>query len=365
MAEFFSYPLIGHFLRAIDAFPVARHRADRKTIRVAIERLKAGCIAGVFPEGGIRDGGNSLLEGAPLRRGPSTLAHLARVPILPCVIVGSDRFYAPKNWLPLRRTPIWVAFGDPISFYPELEKSEARERIERELATAFNNLYVELRETFSLTPDDLPHPPRERMKGCGALGRRDDLGARLPGSRTGCPTIHQEPSKDCRASASLPVTAIGNRSHWSTIGRHSLSRLTATGIDSLMCASMNLLQSRHRLHACSRDEMEDYLAECEKLTPQDYYAAPDNIDFAMGRISQIRRGIDSSKWRTGGLPAGPRIGQIEALTWRSPITTKFPSNNVARVDCFPCARGWSAPTVLMLHALMSNPCRLSPMGSAL
>src|SRR5205823_8893030 len=98
MAEFFPTPLLGHFLRAVDPFPADRHRADRKTIRTAIERLKQGRIVGVFPEGGIRDGARSLLEGALLRPGASTLAHMASVPIVPCVIIGSDRFYSKKSW---------------------------------------------------------------------------------------------------------------------------------------------------------------------------------------------------------------------------------------------------------------------------
>src|SRR5207253_8568364 len=140
MAEFFPIPLLGHFLRAVDAFPADRHRADRTTIRTAIERLKHGRIVGVFPEGGIRDGARSLLEGAPMRPGASTLAHIASAPIVPSVIVGSDRLYSKKNWLSLRRPPIWVAFGDPIPHFPNLEKSAARARIERELAAAFKIL---------------------------------------------------------------------------------------------------------------------------------------------------------------------------------------------------------------------------------
>src|SRR6266700_6233930 len=163
MAEFFPLPILGFFLRAVDAFPAERNRADRKTIRTAIERLKQGRIVGLFPEGGIRDGARSLLEGAALRPGASTLAHIAGVPILPCVIVGSDRLYSTRRWLPLRRTPIWLAFGNPIPHFPDLGKSDARVCIERELATAFTLLYAELREKFSLTLDDLPHPPRQRM----------------------------------------------------------------------------------------------------------------------------------------------------------------------------------------------------------
>jgi 1-acyl-sn-glycerol-3-phosphate acyltransferase len=285
MAEFFPLPVLGFLLRAVDAFPADRDRADRKTIRTAIERLKQGRIVGLFPEGGIRDGTRSLLEGAPLRAGASTLAHIAGVPILPCVIVGSDRLYSKKSWLPLRRTPIWIAFGDPISDFPGLPKSDARECVERDLTTAFKNLYSELRQTFRLSPDDLPRPPRERMAAPAQ-------GSPRPGG-------------------------------------HPLRRVSATAIDSLMCASMNLLQSRHRLHARSREEMECYVAECEKLTPHDFYAVPHN-----------------------GGPTS-RIGDAATITWRSPINTKFPANNIARADFFPCARGWSAPTVLMLHALMS------------
>src|SRR3954469_19265596 len=164
MAEFFPMPIVGPFLRAVDAFPAERDRADRKTIRTAIERLNAGRIVGVFPEGGIRDGAKSLLEGAKIRAGASTLAHIAGVGIVPCVILGTDRLYAKRSWLPFRRTPVWIGFGKPISNFPELEKAVARERIEVELTSAFQKIYADLREKFQLAADDLPHPPRERMK---------------------------------------------------------------------------------------------------------------------------------------------------------------------------------------------------------
>ncbi len=110
-------------------------------------------------------------------------------------------------------------------------------------------------------------------------------------------------------------------------------RFAAGSVDLLMCASINLLQSRHRLHARSRDEMERYVALCEKLTAENFYAVPND--------AKIPKAFN----------LGDRPGTT--ITWRSPINTKFPANNVARADFFPCPRGWSAPTVLMLHALMS------------
>jgi 1-acyl-sn-glycerol-3-phosphate acyltransferase len=163
MAEFFPYPVLGHILRAINCFPADRHRADRATIRTALDRLKRGRIVGMFPEGGIRDGAKSVLQGAVLRPGVSTLAHMAGVSILPCVILGSDRLYSKKSWLPFRRTPVWIAFGEAISPFPEMNKPDARDRLERELAAAYRHLYEEMQQTFSLTADDLPHAPKERM----------------------------------------------------------------------------------------------------------------------------------------------------------------------------------------------------------
>jgi 1-acyl-sn-glycerol-3-phosphate acyltransferase len=163
MAEFFPHPVLGRILRAIECFPVDRHHADRATIRTAINRLKQGRIVGMFPEGGIRDGNRSVLEGAALRPGVSSLAHIADVPILPCVILGSDRLYGKRRWRPWRRTPIWIGFGDPIPPFCEPEKSLARARTEEALARAFTQLYQKMRDTFSLRAEDLPHAPKERM----------------------------------------------------------------------------------------------------------------------------------------------------------------------------------------------------------
>jgi 1-acyl-sn-glycerol-3-phosphate acyltransferase len=282
MAEFFPLPIVGLYLRAVDAFPAARDHADRKTIRTAIERLKRGRIVGLFPEGGIRDGANSLLNGARLRPGAATLAHMAGAPILPCVVLGSDRLYAKRSWLPLRRTPIWIAFGQPIPSFSNLEKHAARERIESELTDAFQNLYSELREKFRLTSDDLPKPPRERMRST------------------------------------------------SKTRRQRLHRTRASVVDLGMCTAMNLLQMRYRLNGHSLNEMERYVAECEKLTPREYYAVTKDVDLA--RV----------------IKNGERDVQ-----WRSPIQTVFERNNIARAEFFPSALPRNAPTVFILHALMS------------
>src|SRR6202043_4143981 len=46
-------------------------------------------------------------------------------------------------------------------------------------------------------------------------------------------------------------------------------------------------------------------------------------------------------------------GNGATVTWRGPIQTHFPPNNTARAEFFPSSHPRTAPTVLMLHALMS------------
>src|SRR5439155_19547894 len=85
------------------------------------------------------------------------------------------------------------------------------------------------------------------------------------------------------------------------------ARFAASGVDLLMCASINLLQSRHHLHARSRGEMEHYVTACEKLTAENFYAVPNDAEIAA--------------------PVGDRPGVT--ITWPSPINTSFPANNTA------------------------------------
>ena len=343
MAEFFRPRLVGVLLRSIDAFPAERDRADLRTIRTAIERLKNGRIVGIFPEGGIRHGVRSLLEGAPLRPGAATLAQIGGVPIVPCVILGSDRLYSKRQWLPFRRTPIWIAFGKPISNFPELQKSLARERIESELAAGFKNLYGELRQKFHLTDDDLPHSPRERVE----PRRHPERSRESPLQDAKLTPRDLIRSLPARSACGLPVdVAASLAAPFSTLLRSArndaIRWASAKTIDSLLCASINLLHRRHRLNGRSREEMERYVMKYERLSPQEYYAAPQAID------------------RNGELDSKPTVvvsrdSPMATLSWRSPVKTAFAENNAARADFFRSnARKWGdAPTVFFLHALMS------------
>jgi len=164
MKDLFKHPAVISYFSVIGAFPTDRDNVDRASVKTALNRLKMGRIVGMFPEGGIRAGSTSVLESAPMRPGSGALAQMANVPILPCVVLGTDRLYNRKNWRPFGRTPFWVGFGELIRPPTGLGKAEARSFLDKELAAAFPNLLAEMRTHFSLTDDDIPKTPGERRQ---------------------------------------------------------------------------------------------------------------------------------------------------------------------------------------------------------
>ncbi len=161
-AGLFKNRIVGAWLRAAAAFPVDRAKADRSSVKTTLERLRKGHMVGVFPEGGIRDGAASILGGAPMIPGLAAMSEMGNAPILPCVILGSDRLYARSTYrIFRRRVGIWVGFGEMMR--PADKGRLAREAMERELADAMRALCREMVEAFRLSPEDLPQPPKQRM----------------------------------------------------------------------------------------------------------------------------------------------------------------------------------------------------------
>ena len=164
MEELFVPPLARSILDWLCAFPVTRNGRDRRAMRIALRRLQSRRTVGVFPEGGIRAGSSSVLEGAPTWPGAAALSVLSNKPIVPCVIFGSDRLYRWQNWLSLRRIPIWIAVGAPIYPTSQGSKDRARKEVGRSLAQAFLNLKEVACRCFYLSPSDLPRSPQARKR---------------------------------------------------------------------------------------------------------------------------------------------------------------------------------------------------------
>jgi pimeloyl-ACP methyl ester carboxylesterase len=108
--------------------------------------------------------------------------------------------------------------------------------------------------------------------------------------------------------------------------REIWARAQAELIDSMMCLMLNRLQPRGRKEAIQRRDLERYVAQCNGLTLGEFYA--------LEPMQEIRE--------AHGI-----------LRWRSPVKTSFLENATAHASLFVSPEGWTAPTVIFLHALMS------------
>ena len=159
MRELFQPAWFGALMRKCHVISVGRDEVDTAAFKTVLKRLQSGRIVGVFPEGGLRAGATSVLEGARIKEGISLLAAQSGCSVRPAVIVGSDQLYVARNWL--RRPRVVVAVGEPI---PALSKKESRKEWVEKLASEMRKLYAEVRERHRLEEVVLPKTPQERWK---------------------------------------------------------------------------------------------------------------------------------------------------------------------------------------------------------
>jgi 1-acyl-sn-glycerol-3-phosphate acyltransferase len=151
--EFYRYHICAAVLNAIDAFPVNRTGIPVRAIRTAIARVRAGRIVGIFPEGGVAQGPSSVMRGGPIKKGACLVALRASAPIVPVVVLGTDKLTRVAPWLPFKNAPIWMIFGEPLhppGIDPHLGRRGARDQMARDLQSRFQSLYHELRATCNL-----------------------------------------------------------------------------------------------------------------------------------------------------------------------------------------------------------------------
>lgn len=106
----FRVPIIGWILRNTHVIPISREAARGGSIRVALERLEAGFLVGIFPEGTRTSDGHV----GDFRPGFLALARRTQQPIYPVGIVGADRVM-PRNSKWIRPGRVDVVFGAPFT----------------------------------------------------------------------------------------------------------------------------------------------------------------------------------------------------------------------------------------------------------
>lgn len=118
----------------------------------------------------------------------------------------------------------------------------------------------------------------------------------------------------------------------------------AAALDLTMCAVMNGIHWRHRITNADREALESYMAQCADLSRETYFHAPSTN----GVLAS-----DEDVWRW---PSPVETAPLTVVRPRRATNAQraHEANNNACVDLYPCAEGWSAPTVILLHALMST-----------
>lgn len=155
--EFFKYRIFAILLKWNDAFAVNRQGVSVSAIRTAIARLRQGRVIGICPEGGVATGKLSACRGGAIKRGAALLAQRTGAPIIPCVLLGTDKFNAVGPWLPFRRGRLWIAFGEPIYADPAAASRRAeRVRITEVLRENYQILYRELLDRYQIPDSDVP-----------------------------------------------------------------------------------------------------------------------------------------------------------------------------------------------------------------
>ena len=121
----FKNPFFNFFLYQFGAFPVKRGVFDMQGIKEALKRLKAQQGVVMFPQGGRR---SDDLDASEVKAGVGFLAVKAQVPIVPALIIGSDKAM-PKGAKSIRRASVTVVFGDPIEVNNKLSYQEIAQRV--------------------------------------------------------------------------------------------------------------------------------------------------------------------------------------------------------------------------------------------
>lgn len=147
----FRFPVLGAFIRSINALPVDRGGRSPKGLKAILDRLAQGKPVVLFPEG-TRTSDGALL---PARSGVGLAVIKSGAPVVPIRIFGSFESYSRKMWFP-RPTHIAVVYGEPIDFSREIEEAKTgkKERVKAIYAEVANRIMSEI---DALKPDGTSH----------------------------------------------------------------------------------------------------------------------------------------------------------------------------------------------------------------
>jgi dienelactone hydrolase len=107
-----------------------------------------------------------------------------------------------------------------------------------------------------------------------------------------------------------------------------LDEIRALTVDVVSFGFVNLLQARHPLPPDFRETWDRFTAEWANRPVSDFYQVPKDF-------------------------VPPELPEHGRLMFPSPYPGEHEQNNKAAFDFYPCEQGWTAPTMLLAHGLMS------------
>jgi 1-acyl-sn-glycerol-3-phosphate acyltransferase len=131
--------IVNFLIKHSGTIPVDRD-AGGGAYAVAVQRLRAGEIVGVYPEATI----SRSFELKEFKTGAARMAREAEVPIVPLIVWGSQRMWTkdhPRN-LGRKKIPITVAAGAPLYAAESIDETNAAMR------EAMNTLLLQVQQEY-------------------------------------------------------------------------------------------------------------------------------------------------------------------------------------------------------------------------
>jgi 1-acyl-sn-glycerol-3-phosphate acyltransferase len=148
--EVFDHKVSGPLMRGMKHIPVDRYGGGSDSYQAAVKALQAGEIVGVFPEATI----STSYELKDFKTGAARMAMEAGVPLLPCVIWGSQRIFTKGRKKDLTRgTPLTIAVGEPFTPDPAADAVAVTADLKARMETLLDEARARYPGT-PRTPDD-------------------------------------------------------------------------------------------------------------------------------------------------------------------------------------------------------------------
>ena len=145
--EVFDHKVSGPLMRGMKHIPVDRIGGGATSYQAAVKSLQSGEIVGVFPEATI----SQSYELKEFKTGAARMAMEAGVPLLPCVIWGSQRIFTKGRKKDLTRgTPLRIVVGEPFTPDPAADPLA----VTADLKARMSALLDEARSTYDGEPRD-------------------------------------------------------------------------------------------------------------------------------------------------------------------------------------------------------------------